>query len=74
MAYRHCVGGMEMRRTLAVLAVGGGGLFMSLAGQAVWRRSPDEIWAACAVVGILAAAATWFESSIVKAIARLTRT
>lgn len=63
-----------MRRTLAALAVGGGGLFMGMAGQAVWRQSPDEIWAACAVVGVLSAAAIACESSISKVLARLART
>lgn len=62
-----------MRRTLAALAVAGGGLFMGMVGQAVWRQSPDEIWAACAVVGILSAAAIGFESNIVKVLSRLTR-
>lgn len=63
-----------MRRTLTALTVGGGGLFMSMAGQAVWRQSPDEVWAACAVVGVLSATAIGFEPSIVKVLARFTRT
>lgn len=62
-----------MRRTLAALAVGGGGLFMSMVGQAIWRQSPDEIWAACAVVGVLAALAIAFEPSILKHLAPFTR-
>jgi hypothetical protein len=62
-----------MRRTLAAFTVGGCGLFLSVAGQAVWRQSPDEIWAACAVVGVLSAFAVAFESSILKLLTRLTR-
>jgi len=62
-----------MRRTLAAVSVGGAGLFMSLAGQAIWRHSPDEIWAASAVVGVLAATAIACESRIVKVVARVTR-
>lgn len=62
-----------MRRVSAALAVGGGGLLMSMAGQAVWRQSPDEIWAACAVVGVLSAAAIAFEADISKVLARFTR-
>ncbi|MEQ1913144.1 MAG: hypothetical protein ABMA15_30310 [Vicinamibacterales bacterium] len=61
-----------MRRMLAALAIGGGGLFIGMAGQAVFRHSPDQIWAACAVVGVLSAAAIAFESSISKGLARLT--
>jgi hypothetical protein len=64
---------MEMRRTLVALAVGGGGLFISMAGQAVWRQSPDEIWAACAVVGVLSAFAVAFAPRISKLLAPLTR-
>jgi hypothetical protein len=64
---------MNMRRTLAALTLGGVGLLISLTGQAIWRQSPDEIWAACAVVGVLAAFAVAFESSILGLLARLTR-
>ena len=67
-----------MRRTmLAVFVAGTGlagtGLFASLAGQAIWRRSPDEIWAACAVVGVLSAMAIGFESQISKVLTRARR-
>lgn len=62
-----------MRRTLVALGIGGGGLFVGMAGQAVWRQSPDEIWAACAIVGVLGAAAIVFESSISTALARFSR-
>lgn len=62
-----------MRRAVAAMAVGGSGLFMSLAGQALWRQSPDEIWAASAVVGVLSAAAIMFETRIVVALARVKR-
>ncbi len=62
-----------MRRTVLAVFVAGTGLFASLAGQAIWRRSPDEIWAACAVVGVLSALAIGFESQISKALARARR-
>ena len=62
-----------MRRTLAACAVGGCGLFLSVAGQAIWRQSPDEIWAACDVVGVLSAFAVAFEPSISTLLARITR-
>ena len=48
-------------------------MFMSMVGQAIWRQSPDEIWAACAVVGVLAALAIAFEPSILKHLAPFTR-
>jgi hypothetical protein len=60
-----------MRRTLAALAIAGSGLFASLAGQAIWRRSPDEIWAACAVVGVLGGLAVGFESKISRLLNRI---
>jgi len=40
-------------------------------GQAIWRQSPDEIWAACAVVGVLVAIVVAFESTISKLLSRL---
>ena len=62
-----------MRRTLTAVAVAASGMFAFFAGQALFRQSPDEIWAACAVVGMLSAVAIAFESSISKAIARARR-
>jgi hypothetical protein len=62
-----------MRRVVAAVAIGAFGLFASLVGQAIWRQSPDEIWAACAVVGVLSGFAVAFQSSISKLLNRLTR-
>ncbi|MEZ5284335.1 MAG: hypothetical protein R2712_05905 [Vicinamibacterales bacterium] len=63
-----------MRRTMTALSVAGAGLFASVAGQAIWRQSPDEIWAGCAVVGVLLGAAIGFESSISRLLARVMHT
>lgn len=60
-----------MRRSVTSVFVGGFGLFMSLAGQAIWRHSPDEIWAACAVVGVLSATAIACEKPLVRVLARM---
>jgi hypothetical protein len=60
-----------MRRVLAAIAIACGGLFVGMAGQAVWRQSPDEIWTACAVVGVLVGGAVAFESTISKSLSRL---
>ena len=61
-----------MRRGLAAVAIAGGGLFVGMLGQAMWRQSPDEIWAACAVVGVLLGTVVAFESTISKLLSRLT--
>ena len=62
-----------MRRSMIAVAVAASGVFAFFAGQALFRQSPDEIWAACAVVGMLSALAIAFESSISKAITRVRR-
>lgn len=64
---------IEMRRNLAAFAVAACGLFVSWAGQGIWRKSPDEIWAAFAIVGVMSALAIAFEPSLSMLFARLTR-
>lgn len=62
-----------MKRAVTALAVGACGLFVGWAGQAVWRQSPDGIWAAFAVVGVLSALAIAFEPGLSKLFARAVR-
>jgi hypothetical protein len=62
-----------MGRALVAAGIAAVGLFASVAGQAVWRQSPDEIWAACAVVGVLSGMTVAFEARISKALVRVTR-
>lgn len=61
-----------MRRALVAIGVGACGLLVGWVGQGVWRQSPDEIWAACAVVGVLSALAIAFHQSISSLLARIT--
>ncbi len=61
-----------MRRALAAVAFAGGGLFVGMLGQAIWRQSPDEIWAACAVVGVLLGIVVAFESAVSRLLSRVT--
>jgi hypothetical protein len=62
---------VPMRRVLAAVTIACGGLFVGMAGQAIWRQSPDEIWTACAVVGVLLAGVVAFEPTISKFLSRL---
>ena len=62
-----------MRRAIAAFTVAACGLIVGWVGQGIWRQSPDEIWAACAVVGVMSALTIAFEPSISKVLARLTR-
>jgi len=63
-----------MPRAIAAFAIAGGGLFVSWVGHGIWRQSPDQLWAACAVVGVLSGLAVGCESRISKVLARFTRT
>lgn len=60
-----------MRRSVTSVLVGGCGLFVALAVQALWQHSPDQIWAACAVVGMLSATAIASEQPRVRVLARM---
>jgi hypothetical protein len=61
-----------MLRGAVAVVIAGGGLFAGMAGQAIWRQSPDEIWTACAVVGILVAIVVAFQSTVSRLLSRLT--
>lgn len=58
---------MRHRRVLA-LAVAVVGVFVSWAGQGVWRQSPDALWAAIGVVALLSSAAIPAERQIARAL------
>ncbi len=62
-----------MRRAITALAVAVCGLFVSWVGQGIWRQSPDEMWAGCAVVGVMSALAVGFELGISTLLARVNR-
>lgn len=61
-----------MRRPVPAVLVGGCGLFVGLAWQAIWQHAPADVWAACAVVGVLSSSAMMFETPLVRVTARLT--
>ena len=62
-----------MRRTYVPLMLGISGLFVGWLGQGIWRNSPDELWAAVAVVSVLSASAMAMERPISRALSRVTR-
>jgi hypothetical protein len=62
-----------MRRVATAVSVAACGLFVGWIGQGVWRHSPDEIWAASAVVGVLGGLAIGFERPLSTVLGRVTR-
>jgi hypothetical protein len=53
--------------------VGVVGVVASWLGQAIWRTSPDELWAAVAVVSVLSGTAIVLEATISRLMGSLTR-
>ena len=60
-----------MRRVLTAIAVASCALLVSWSGQGIWRQSPDEIWAACAIVGVMSALVIVSEPRVSMLVARL---
>jgi hypothetical protein len=61
-----------MRRTATGMTVGVIGVFVSWAGQGIWRTSPDELWAAIAVVSVLSAITIVLHPTIARLLSGLT--
>jgi hypothetical protein len=53
-----------MRRIAIGVTTGVVGVFVSWAGQGVWRSSPDTLWAAIGVISTLCALAIAFHPTI----------
>lgn len=63
-----------MRSKLVGVMVGIIGVIASWLGQAIWKTSPDDLWAAIAVVSVLAGCVIFLEATISRLAASLTRT
>lgn len=61
-----------MRRLALAVSVAASGVVSGWIGQAIWRRSPDEIWATTAVAGVLWGIAIGLERPISRGLARVT--
>jgi hypothetical protein len=61
-----------MRRIAVGLAVAVSGLLIARAGQAIWRDSPDPLWAAVAVVSVLSAMTIALHPTISRLLAPVT--
>jgi hypothetical protein len=53
-----------MQRSVIGITLGVVGVFVSWAGQGVWRSSPDALWAAIGVISILSALAIGFHPTV----------
>ena len=62
-----------MRKIYVALTLAAIGLFVSWAGQGIWRNSPDSLWAAVAVISVLSASAIALNPTISRLLAPVTR-
>jgi len=65
--------GVKVRRISLGVTIAVVGLFISRAGQGIWRSSPDSLWAAVAVISVLSATVIVLAPAIEQLLGRVTR-